>query len=175
MDKRRIINILYAVAIVPVMIAIFSMISSNYGKTIGYFIPYLVYLFLLLLGLILFNSKNNKLELYVGKHKIYYNLVAFIPALATFIVAFIPSLPKMSFSIVLFTLIYAIINGSLEELFWRYTFNKNFKDSIYFTYLLPTIIFTCWHIALCFAKGVTYHGGALALVGGAGFMGLLWG
>ena len=81
----------------------------------------------------------------------------------------------MSFSIVLFTLIYAIINGSLEELFWRYTFNKNFKDSIYFTYLLPTIIFTCWHIALCFAKGVTYHGGALALVGGAGFMGLLWG
>ena len=54
-------------------------------------------------------------------------------------------------------------------------FNRVFEDSIIGTYVIPTITFTCWHFALLFAKGVSYHGGALALVGGAGMMGAIWG
>ena len=41
-------------------------------------------------------------------------------------------------------------------------------------YIIPTIIFTCWHFALLLCKGMSYNGGALALVGGAGFMGVIW-
>jgi len=35
-------------------------------------------------------------------------------------------------------------------------------------------LFGVWHFAVWFAKGVTYNGGVLPLVGGAYFLGLLW-
>ncbi len=50
-------------------------------------------------------------------------------------------------------------------------FNKN----ILLAYVYPTIFFGIWHISLYFAKGMVYQGGFPSLVGGAFFMGLLWG
>lgn len=41
--------------------------------------------------------------------------------------------------------------------------------------LYPLILFTAWHIALALLPGIHYEGGAGALIGGAGFLGLLWG
>lgn len=50
-----------------------------------------------------------------------------------------------------------------------------YGEDILRAYIVPTILFSCWHIALLFANGITYSGGAPALVGGASFMGFLWG
>lgn len=49
------------------------------------------------------------------------------------------------------------------------------EDNLLLSYIIPTVIFTSWHIALTFANGISYHGGVMALVGGAGFMGAIWG
>lgn len=81
----------------------------------------------------------------------------------------------MNIRLFLTVLIYAILNGSIEELFWRGTFHNIYGSDRVRSYLLPTILFTCWHFSLLFANGMSYHGGALALVGGAGVMGLIWG
>ncbi|MEM9786734.1 MAG: CPBP family glutamic-type intramembrane protease [Pseudomonadota bacterium] len=66
----------------------------------------------------------------------------------------------------------AVINGSLEEIFWR---GKLLSDDADRTALsLQLILFVGWHVALLFAGGVVVTGGALGLLGGAAIGGLLW-
>lgn len=158
------------------MIILFRLFSETYGKTIGYFIPYGIYLMILLIGIVLFKGKEKKessdnISSYGG---IFYAL-SFVPVIATFFVAFLPTLPHITFKLLLILIPYAIINGTLEELFWRFTFNRQFSNDILCAYIVPSIIFTCWHFALACAQGVSYNGGTLALVGGAGVMGAIWG
>lgn len=167
--------LIFSMLIIPVMILVFIFFSSMFGRTIGYFLPYAVYLTLLLIGVIYFYKQEGScLKLNIEHNMIYY-ICAFIPVVATFIVAFLPTLRQITIKLFFITLIYAILNGTLEELFWRLTFNKIFEKNIWGAYVIPTIIFSCWHSALLFAKGISYHGGALALVGGAAMMGVIWG
>ena len=35
-------------------------------------------------------------------------------------------------------------------------------------------LFTLWHVPLALSAGIIFDGGALALIGGAGALGLLW-
>lgn len=157
------------------MILTFSLLSPRCGTTLGYFLPYSIYLIILLFGTVLFNKNKSNETQYLSNNKVVYYILAFIPAVATFYVAFLPTLPNLKLSELLMILVYSLANGLLEELFWRGTMNKNFGNDIKQAYIIPTIIFTCWHFALLFAKGVTYHGGALSLVGGACVMGAIWG
>ncbi len=66
----------------------------------------------------------------------------------------------------------ALMNGTLEEVFWRGTLLRdNASKTAQFCQI---ILFTAWHIALLFAAGVVVTGGAPALLGGAAFAGTLW-
>lgn len=167
--------ILYATGIVPVMIGCFYFFSRLNEKSIGYFVPYVIYLLLLLAGIMIFFEKKQEHTVTIPKNEIVYDIVAFIPVIATFFVAFLPTASHMTGKLFWITAVYALINGTLEELFWRFTFNRVYKGKVLFAYIIPTIIFTSWHFALTFAYGVSYHGGTLALVGGAGVMGAIWG
>ncbi|NCA80961.1 MAG: CPBP family intramembrane metalloprotease [Sphingobacteriia bacterium] len=102
-------------------------------------------------------------------------MLAFVPVIATFFVAFLPTIRYITTDLLLVLLIYSLLNGCMEELFWRLTFNRIFGNSILQAYIIPTVIFSCWHIALLFANGVCYHGGAFALIGGAAMMGAIGG
>lgn len=157
------------------MILVFTIISNEYGKAVGYFLPYGIYLTILLLGVVLFNKRGNEPTKIRSSYKYMYYILSFIPILATFYVAFLPTLPNIKLDLLVLLLVYALLNGTLEELFWRGTFGKMFDNDIKCAYIIPTIIFTCWHFALLFANGVVYHGSMLALVGGAGVMGAIWG
>lgn len=172
--KKKVL--LYYAYLIPItMIIIFSFISHRFGKTIGYFLPYTIYLIILLCGVTLF--KTNKKENYepITNHKAFYYILAFIPVVPVFFVAFLPTLPFIKIDLLLLLLGYSLLNGTLEELFWRVTFNKAFGNNMMLSYIVPTTVFSCWHFALLCASGVNYHGGALALVGGAGVMGAIWG
>ena len=71
-----------------------------------------------------------------------------------------------------FIFVAALLNGTLEEVFWRGTIlNDDAKKSELMTQLA---LFTAWHIALLFADGVTVTGGAFGLLGGAFIAGVLW-
>lgn len=174
-NRKNRLLILYAVLILPVMIAFFCYFGKYQEKLIRYFAPYGIYLILLLVGIFLFSNGKWEKKRQETKYTAVYYIAAFIPVLATFFVAFLPTVSHMSGKLLVMTGIYALLNGTLEELFWRFTFQKVFEGNLLFAYLIPTIAFTCWHIALTFANGISYHGGALALVGGAGFMGVIWG
>ena len=66
----------------------------------------------------------------------------------------------------------AILNGTLEELFWRGTvLTDHATRSEQATQLA---LFVGWHVALLFAGGVIVTGGAAGLLGGALIGGLLW-
>ncbi|WP_428539543.1 CPBP family intramembrane glutamic endopeptidase [Profundibacter sp.] len=81
---------------------------------------------------------------------------------------------SLSPRILLLATLFAIINGTAEELFWRGAFIQHFPQNARYAVIYPLVLFTAWHIALALIKGVHYQGGALALIGGAAIMGLLW-
>ncbi|WP_040211434.1 CPBP family intramembrane glutamic endopeptidase [Clostridium polynesiense] len=166
--------ITYSIILIPVMIIIFSISTSLLGKTYGYFAGHALYIILILLG-IFFVSPIKIKSTSFQKYKILYYSIAFLPVLATFFVAFLPAAKKLSFPVIIVTVLYAIFNSVSEELFWRYTYNAIYPDNIMLAYLIPTILFSLLHFAFLFAKGMSYHGGVWALVGGASFMGFLWG
>jgi hypothetical protein len=62
-------------------------------------------------------------------------------------------------------LLYALINGTVEELFWRGAFVFTFPDDILRGYFFPTVFFGRWHVALYVIKGMKFQGGFAALVG----------
>lgn len=66
----------------------------------------------------------------------------------------------------------AILNGALEEVFWRGTVQLDGAN--WPALAAVAILFAGWHIALLFANGITLTGGPLALLGGAFFAGALW-
>ena len=66
----------------------------------------------------------------------------------------------------------AVLNGTLEEVFWRGTLlqdNASRNEQIG-----QIMLFTGWHVALLFAAGVVVTGGPAGLLGGAAMAGVLW-
>jgi membrane protease YdiL (CAAX protease family) len=174
LQKQKFLYI-YAFVIVVIMLILFPKLTKELGKTAGYISSYAAYLILIAAGIIIIRPQLKSKALIKCPHAKLYHCIAFIPAAATLFAAFIPIAKDLSVAAAGISVVYAILNGTLEELFWRGCFNSEFSDSVIFAYLLPTVIFSCWHIALALAEGMNYSGGNLALIGGAGFMGLLWG
>lgn len=65
----------------------------------------------------------------------------------------------------------AVMNGTLEEVFWR---GVLLPDPTKHDAAVALALFVGWHLALLAATGVQVTGGALGLLGGAFFGGLLW-
>lgn len=70
-------------------------------------------------------------------------------------------------------LLFGLVNGTLEEFFWRGAYLSQGRGDARFQ-LLGVGLFTLWHVPLALAHGVTYQGGSLALIGGALGLGLFW-
>lgn len=75
--------------------------------------------------------------------------------------------------VVALALLAGAINGPLEELYWRGAWLAQFGESAAF-YALGWVLFVAWHVPLAMAVGVQYHGGGLALIGGAAGLGVVW-
>lgn len=69
----------------------------------------------------------------------------------------------------------AIVNGSVEELFWRGAFVATFPRELGLAYLYPSVLFAVWHVAMALVVGMRYPSGPFALIGGAAVLGLMWG
>jgi hypothetical protein len=68
----------------------------------------------------------------------------------------------------------SIVNGTIEEIYWRGLYLRVFKENHYFILIVSPLLFALMHGSFLAIKGMAYHGGVSALVGGALFMGLLW-
>lgn len=182
-NKKQIILIGSAPILCGAMICLVPLLTTTLGKTYGYILSFCIYWFVFCIPITVYTLGGfGKLKaIYslksdmVAKRKIAYYFLAFVPCIAVFFVVFIKLIPEISAGIILIALFFALINGTIEELLWRGVYNKVFGDRVLFAFIYPTIFFSVWHIGLYFARGIQYQGGFASLVGGAAFMGCLWG
>lgn len=113
------------------------------------------------------------LRSYLGRaRKPWIALLAFVPAVLTFFAAFLPVASRAHVTALLVVAAVALVNGSVEEVFWRGLVLAR-PDESPRRIVASQVLFTVFHFAFLFLP-VSYHGGAAALVGGAAFMGALW-
>lgn len=165
------------------MIILFPILTSVLGKTLGYILGFCIYWFAFCMPVTLYVIKgtNGLKDLYNQESNITMKMkkllyaIAFVPCIATFFVVFKGTVQVAGFRVLSIAIAFAAINGTVEEMFWRGVYNKEFSNDILWAYFYPSIFFGAWHIALYYAQGMVYHGGFAPLVFGALFMGLLWG
>jgi membrane protease YdiL (CAAX protease family) len=108
------------------------------------------------------------------KYRHLFNAAALLPVPGIFFISFFPNAGRLSLQTGILVLVVAILNGSIEEMYWRGLYLKEYGNSLLIGIILSTFLFATWHFSLWYAKGIEYQGGLLALVGGALIMGLLW-
>jgi membrane protease YdiL (CAAX protease family) len=109
-----------------------------------------------------------------SKSATWIGLAAFIPAFGVFFVSFLPNAAKLTLSTGALLLVMVLLNGFIEELYWRGLYLVEFPDNSRIGFLFSWLLFGAWHISLWFSKGILYKDGFAALVGGAYGLGLLW-
>jgi membrane protease YdiL (CAAX protease family) len=115
---------------------------------------------------------NGKSE---NKYAKWIPFAAFIPVLPTiFISVLYPNVSKLTLSTAALVIFTSVVNGPIEEFYWRGLYLLEYRDNKWIGFFLSTLLFGAWHFAVWFAKGMHYNGGVLPLVGGAYFLGILW-
>lgn len=183
MNQKQRVLIWSAPVLCISMLLLMPFLTANMGKTAGYVTGFCIYWFLFCLPVSVYCSGGflRLREIYrqksniTARMKTIYYFIALIPCIATFFAVFKNIAPIAGLQVLILALVFGMINGTLEEMFWRGIFNKIFNDHLIWAYLYPSLFFGIWHIALFSAKGIVYQGGAGSLVGGSLFMGLLWG
>lgn len=111
--------------------------------------------------------QNNKYTTWIG-------LAAFIPVFGVFFVSFLPNVARLTLPTAGLLIFMALLNGSIEELYWRGLYLIEYPNNPRIGFLLAWILFGAWHVSVWFARGMIYKDGFLALVGGAYGLGLIW-
>lgn len=96
----------------------------------------------------------------------------FIPVAGTLFVVFLPALTQVTGWVLPAVILIALCNGMLEEFFWRGITLAKYADS-WPRLATSTLLFTLFHFAFLWLP-LHYHGGAVNLLGGSAFMGVLW-
>ena len=97
------------------------------------------------------------------------------PIVAPLFTMFLPQIGEVSLSIILVSALFAIINGTMEEVLWRGTFITAFPNSWLWSYLYPSIWFGYWHLSPQVIFPSQMPGGAFAFATMSIFMGLTFG
>ncbi len=171
-------------ALLSVFMVGFALVAGRiFNKALAYSLTSLVYWCVFCLPLTFYHLGHGDAKSIYAKasgaaksaEKAALTVLAFVPCLGTLVAVFLPRLTQIPALALAAALFYAVINGTVEELFWRGVFIKFFPNDPVRGWLLPTALFGAWHIALYYIKGMAYQGGFVALAGGATAMGLLWG
>ncbi|WP_162055199.1 CPBP family intramembrane glutamic endopeptidase [Pontibacter pamirensis] len=169
---------LFSFLILPLTFAAFFFLPQLLGKTVGYLASFCIYwLYCLLHGVQL--KGNNMAKLYtwppLNRQNVLLLFLCFVPAVGAFFAAFLITYSQLNSTLYFILVAAALVNGFVEELYWRGAFISRYKQHLWLAFIFPTLLFGLWHISVYAAYGITYQGGFLPLVGGAFFMGCLWG
>lgn len=171
-----------APALVLSQVALFQLFVHLLGDTWGYLLGYVIYWVIWCIPVSILFLKKSLSSMWrfpkVTTNKAaYWVATSFValPALATGLAVFPQYAPFAGLEVVLLALLFAVINAPLEELLWRGVFTSVFPKRLFWGYLYPAICFGAWHLAPALARESGMEGGILSFVGGALFMGILWG
>ncbi|MBF8962561.1 CPBP family intramembrane metalloprotease [Pontibacter sp. FD36] len=164
--------------LLPVTFAAFYFLPQLLGKTAGYLASFVLYWsWCIVHGLVL--KKGDVVKRYSWpphtSTNILWAVLCFLPVIGAFTAAFLVAYPFLSPELYLMLALAALTNGFVEEFYWRGAYTSRYGQNKLYAFVLPTLLFGLWHISVYAAYGISYQGGFLPLVGGAFFMGLIWG
>jgi membrane protease YdiL (CAAX protease family) len=97
------------------------------------------------------------------------------PIVAPFFALFLPKIGNLNWGIILVSALFAITNGTMEEVLWRGTFMRTFPKSWLWSYWYPSIWFGYWHLSPQVVFPSQMPGGAFAFATMSIFLGLVYG
>ncbi len=180
MKSYKTILLISSIIVFPFTLVVFRMATTLLSPKWGYLFGFGVYwAYSLSITWILTTTEKRYLRSILRtnskiKYRFLFNATALLPVVGIFFLSFLPNVSYLSLHTGILVLIAAILNGLIEEIYWRGLYLKEYGNSLLIGLILSTLLFTTWHISLWYAKGIEYKGGLLALVGGAFMMGLLW-
>ena len=155
--KKNILFIILPVFLILSTSFVFYMTTVFFGKNWGYLIGFSFYYFFWCLFIPLIITKRSFLSFFKNefplfKKKNWWILILFASTLiAPIFMFFLPKLPSIIPLLILFSIPLSIIHGHCEELFWRGLYIKEFPKSIVWSIIIPSILFSLWHIASQFS------------------------
>jgi membrane protease YdiL (CAAX protease family) len=90
------------------------------------------------------------------------------------ILVFVPNTALLTTLGMWLALLFALINGPLEEIAWRGGFINAFRDRPRLGFWLGWGMFVAFHVPLTLSIGVVFEGGGWTLLAGAAGLGLFW-
>ncbi len=177
LTKRKQVLLLSSVLVFPLMVLVFSITTERFGPQKGYLAGFVVY-WSYCFAFVLILSKNGELLERLrfkinSKRALLYSVLTFIPIGGAIYVNFLPYVHLITLQISLLVIVTSIVNGVVEELYWRGLYLVEFQSKAFVGLWLATFLFGLWHVAL-YTIGEISYGGFFALVFGSTFMGLLW-
>lgn len=91
------------------------------------------------------------------------------------ILTFVPNTAHLTSGGMWLAILFATINGPLEEIAWRGGFLGAFRNRPNLGFWLASLFYTAWHVPLLASVNVEFDGGPAMLLGGAAMLGLFWG
>jgi membrane protease YdiL (CAAX protease family) len=178
-NKKRIL-VTSSLLMLPVTFGWVQLTTTTLGPKWGYMLGLTGYwVYCLIIAWLVSNGdvnyfKNMWRGEHHGKYMKWIAPMAFVPVLGLFFVSFLPNVAQLTLSTGILLVIVALLNGSIEELYWRGLYLLEYPENTRIGFILASLLFGMWHISLWFARGVVYKDGFLALVGGAYMLGLIW-
>ncbi len=160
-------------AAIPLLAVMFYGATRLLPSFWGYFAALAVYWGCILIPLIAWRGgfRRKRLQLkWPARWLVIVNVLVILAAAVAAILALLENALPLWIIAVMATC--AVLNGTLEELFWRGTVLQD--GATRSDQAIQLFLFTGWHIALLFAADVAITGGATALLGGALLGGILW-
>lgn len=167
-----------AVVVIAGMFVLVPWLTTDLGPTWGYLAVFLIYWFAVCLpmGLMFQDVRSVRRRLGLGTEgRRWVPWLALGTVLLIAAASIIKLPPGVATAAVLIAVGAALVNGFMEEFFWRGAWLAQAgRDRRY--YLLGWALLVGWHVPLAFAVGVDFGGdeGPYALVGGAAFLGAIW-
>lgn len=97
------------------------------------------------------------------------------PAITPFLTIFLPRVMDITPTILLYSILFAITNGTFEEVLWRGTYVTVFPNTWLWSYWYPSIWFGYWHLSPQVVFPSDMPGGPFAFATVSIFMGLVFG
>jgi membrane protease YdiL (CAAX protease family) len=173
--KRKLL--ISSLLMLPFTFGLFQLTTSYFGPKWGYvsgFAGYWAYCLLTALLVSGFDMNYFKRMWNEQSKNKWLSLLAFVPVFGVFVVSFLPTASQLTLSTAGLLLIFVLLNGSIEELYWRGLYLLEYPDNARIGFIFSWLLFGVWHVSLWFARGVIYTDGFIALVGGAYGLGLIW-
>ena len=177
--SNKSILLLSSVLVMPVMSLVFISLTRVFGPKTGYFTGFVVYwIYCIIFFILLMKNRAGQISGIFRIHlktrkNILVSILAFLPVFGVFYIQFLPVISSITTAVFILVLVNAILNGIIEEMYWRGLYLVEYKSNVYIGLWLSVFLFGAWHISMYLIEDI-YFGGFGPLVGGSLLMGLLW-